>query len=195
MAVEWREFEQLVARIEKTLAPKGAVVRSPDRVKDLFTGQDREVDASIRFKIGTVLILITVECRKRDRVQDDTWLEQLATKRTKIGAAKTIAVASSGFSGPATITAGLTGIEVRVISEITTEDIVSWLGIAGIETVVDRTELVTFRWGNYGAPTQLHPDILAQLEADRTRSLVFVQVADGQRLCIQDSSRSDNSKR
>jgi hypothetical protein len=71
MAVEWREFEQLVARIEQTLAPQGAVVTSPDRVKDLYTGQDREVDATIRFRVGTVPILITVECRKRDRVQDD----------------------------------------------------------------------------------------------------------------------------
>ena len=71
MAVEWREFEQLVARIEQTLAPQGAVVTSPDHVKDLYTGQDREVDATIRFRVGTVPILITVECRKRDRVQDD----------------------------------------------------------------------------------------------------------------------------
>src|ERR1700722_7435068 len=115
MAVEWREFERLIARIEQTLAPDGAIVKSPDYIKDLFTGEDREVDASIRFRLGTVPILITVECRKRGRVQDDTWLEQLATKRTKVGAAKTIAVASAGFTMPATVTAGLTGVEVRTI--------------------------------------------------------------------------------
>lgn len=119
MCNDWREFEKLVARIERALAPRGAIVKSPDRVRDLYTGSLREVDASIRYKIGTTPILITVECRKRDSVQDDTWMEQLATKKHKIGAAKTIAVSSSGFTAPATETARYLGIEVRRIRKIT----------------------------------------------------------------------------
>src|SRR5690606_18790303 len=63
----WKAFEQLVARIEHQVAPKGAVVRSPDRLPDRHTGQLREVDASIRFTVGTVPLLITFECRKRSR--------------------------------------------------------------------------------------------------------------------------------
>ena len=89
---EWRQFERLVARIERDLAPKGAVVRSPDRLPDLVTGSVREVDASIRFTVGSAPILITIECRRRAAVQDDTWIEQLAAKKEKLGAAKTIAV-------------------------------------------------------------------------------------------------------
>ena len=98
---DWREFERLVARIERDLAPRGAVVRSPDRVPDLVTGSLREVDASIRFTVGSAPILITIECRRRAAVQDDTWIEQLAAKKEKVGAAKTIAVSASGFSEPA----------------------------------------------------------------------------------------------
>jgi hypothetical protein len=123
---EWRQFEELVALIERTLSPSGAIVKSPDRLIDLLTGQYREVDASIRYKIGSVHILITIECRKRSRVQDDTWIEQLAKKREKIGAAKTIAVSSRGFSAPALKTAELSGIEARTISEITREDVADW---------------------------------------------------------------------
>ena len=124
---EWRQFEKLVARIERILAPKGAIVKSPDKVQDILTGSLREVDASIRIKVGSVSILITVECRKRSAVQDDTWIEQLATKKEKIGAAKTIAVSASGFSEPAKITAQLKGIELRTVEEVNDEDIISWL--------------------------------------------------------------------
>jgi hypothetical protein len=95
---EWKEFEQLVARIERLLVPKGAVVKSPDHIPDLITGSLREVDASIRMKVGSSDLLMTIECRRRKGTEDDTWIEQLATKREKIGAAKTIAVSSTGFS-------------------------------------------------------------------------------------------------
>ena len=121
---EWRQFEQLVARIEKTLAPKGAIVKSPDRIQDILTGSLREVDASIKIKVGSVPILITVECRKRSTTQDDTWIEQLATKKEKIGAAKTLAISASGFSEPAKVTARLKGIELRTIDQVNDADII-----------------------------------------------------------------------
>jgi hypothetical protein len=91
------------------------------------TGSLREVDGSIRFNVGSTSILITLESRRREAVQDDTWVEQLAKKKEKIGAAKTIAVSSSGFSEPAKITARENGIELRNLREITDEAILGWL--------------------------------------------------------------------
>jgi hypothetical protein len=122
---DWRKFEKLVARIEQVLAPD-AVVKSPDKIKDLVTGSRRDVDASIRLKVGSTQILITVECRKRSRLQDDTWIEQLATKKQKIGAARTIAVSSTPFSSPAVTTAALFGIDLRQVSQISADDIRAW---------------------------------------------------------------------
>lgn len=124
---DWREFERLVGRIEEMACPLGAIVRSPDRVRDLTTGRLREVDASIRYRVGTTDLLITIECRKRSRRADDTWIEQLATKKSKIGAAKTIAVSSSGFSQSAIETAERFGIEIRVLSEVSQVDMQRWL--------------------------------------------------------------------
>ncbi len=46
-----RDFEEMVARIEERLAPNGAIVNSPDYITDKVTGQPREVDASIRYKV------------------------------------------------------------------------------------------------------------------------------------------------
>jgi len=122
----WREFERLVAMIEESAAPRGAVVTSPDRIRDLTTNEMREVDASIRFSAGSVDILITIECQKRSRKADDTWIEQLATKRQKLGAAKTIAVSAKGFTRAAHLTARQHGIELRTLSEIRPQDVADW---------------------------------------------------------------------
>ncbi len=119
-----RAFEELIARIERTLAPRGAVVKSPDYIRDLVTNQRREVDASIRVSDGDEARLITVECRDhRKGRQDDRWIEQLITKREKIGAWRTIAVSSSGFSGPAVVTARHYGVELRQMDHITDAEI------------------------------------------------------------------------
>jgi hypothetical protein len=123
---EWREFEKLVAQIEKAASPHNAQVKSPDKIKDLITGKMREVDASIKYKVGTTDILITIECRKRGRKDDDTWIEQLSTKRQKIGASKTIAVSSIGFTDSAIKTAKLNNIELRTLKEISFADINNW---------------------------------------------------------------------
>jgi hypothetical protein len=112
--------------IEESAAPRGAVVTSPDRIRDLTTNEMREVDASIRFSAGSVDILITIECQKRSRKADDRWIEQLATKRQKLGAAKTIAVSAKGFTRAAHLTARQHGIELRTLSEIRPQDVADW---------------------------------------------------------------------
>lgn len=115
---DWRQFEQLVARIEADASPLGMTVTSPDRIRCKTTGRLREVDASVRTQIGTSSILVTIECRKRSAKQDVTWIEQLATKKHAIGAARTIAVCSSGFSAEAEATARHHGIDLRQLSEV-----------------------------------------------------------------------------
>jgi hypothetical protein len=125
-SAEWRKFEQLVATIERLMAPKGAIVKSPDRIRDIDTNRLREVDASIRLRAGSIEILVTVECRRRSRIADVTWIEQLATKRNKIGASKTIAVSPLGFSNDARKCASRYGIELKILGEITSSDIEAW---------------------------------------------------------------------
>ena len=126
---EWKQFEQLIARIEQDADNIGVIVTSPDRIPCQFTGRLREVDASIRIPSGVSEKLITIECRKRSRKQDVTWIEQLATKKIAIKAAKTIAVSSSGFSSDAKTIASQHGIELKKLSEISSDQINSLLGI------------------------------------------------------------------
>jgi Restriction endonuclease len=124
---EWREFEQLVARIEADTGPLGMIVTSPDRIRCKVTNRLREVDASIRSRIGSAELLITIECRRRSKVQDVTWIEQLATKKMAIGADRTVAVSASGFSAEVEKIADLRGISLRKLSKISVADINSLL--------------------------------------------------------------------
>jgi len=125
----WREFEELVTRIEATLSPKDAILKSPDKLIDNITQQLREVDASIKYKIGTTEILIIIECREMKKVQDTRWIEQLVSKQRDVGAAKCIAVTSNGFTKPAIKKAKSFGIEPRHMKKITTETISNWVPI------------------------------------------------------------------
>lgn len=128
----WRSFEKLASRIEKALAGESVTVKSPDRIPCITTGTSREVDVSIRTRVCSVEILVTVECRDRVAVQDVTWIEQLAAKKKNIGAAKTIAIAASGFSAEATRIARENAIDLRILEEITDEEIKSWMPMAGM---------------------------------------------------------------
>lgn len=166
----WKQFELLVARIEEALAPTGVVVKSPDFVKDLYTDTLREVDATIRYTVGTIPILITVECRDRSRVQDDTWIEQLVAKKEKIGAAKTLAVSSKGFSKSATKTALMKGIELRTVTDVQAEDVQSWCAFDEIEHTysmrhIDDINMVTVLGGSDAAIADDLQEGLSKLEA------------------------------
>ena len=124
---EWREFERLVARIEADADNHGMIVTSPDRIKSKATGRLREVDASIRARVGSSEVLITLECRRRAKVQDVTWIEQLASKRIAIGADRTIAVSASGFTAGAEAIGEMNGISLRRLADVSVADINSLL--------------------------------------------------------------------
>ena len=131
----WKQFEELVAQMERVLQPMGAVVTSPDNVPDIVAGIPREVDATIRLPDGQ---LVTVECRDRSIVvrgarikarQDVCWIEQLVTKRSDIGATKTIGVSAGGFTEAAIAKAKHYDIELRQMSQISDAEIArQWVG-------------------------------------------------------------------
>ena len=124
---EWRQFETLVARIEEDAGPSGMIVKCPDKIRSRTTGRLREVDASIRYRVGTTDVLITLECRRRRKTQDVTWIEQLASKRIAIGADRTVAVSASGFTAEAQAVANGSGVSLRKLSDIGVADINSLL--------------------------------------------------------------------
>lgn len=126
----WRQFERLVAHLEASLGPSGSIIKSPDFLPDKYSGQLREVDGSIRKKIGSSDVLLTIECRKRKYKQDTLWIEQLITKKRRIGAMATLAVSLKGFSSEAVKMALQENIIPRTLSELVADDLNAWLNLA-----------------------------------------------------------------
>ncbi len=187
MSKKWREFEKLVARIEKLLSPQGAIVKSPDRIKDKITGQEREVDVSIRFKLGSVEILITIECRDRKSISDDIWLEQLATKKLKIGASHTIAVSSTRFTKSARRSAEFFGIELRVVKDITDKQILAWLGRIKITNEIGQVglERITIKvYDDACEDIELAPQVIEEIEKDKLQAKIFYIERDNAKVTI-----------
>lgn len=129
MVRKGRTFEEVVKLIEETIAGTNIEAKSPDYILDKDTGQLREVDVSLRGKIGSSNILVIIECRDRMKhpPQDVTWIEQIVCKRKSVGADKVIAVSSKGFTEPAKIKAQKNEIELRSFDEINPEEITQWL--------------------------------------------------------------------
>jgi hypothetical protein len=155
---EWRQFEQLVARIEADSAPLGLKMTSPDRIRCRTTGRLREVDASIRSQVGTTNILVTIECRKRGRRQDVTWIEQLVTKKLAIGADRTIAVSASGFSPAAEATARHHGIDLRRLSDVSVAEINALLQLDFVLFTHRRCALARVGFRSFRSPNWTVPD-------------------------------------
>lgn len=192
MTTAWREFEKLVARIERAMAPSGAEVKSPDHIPDKVTGQLREVDASIRYKVGTCPILITIECRDRSSIEDVQWIEQLAEKKRSIGGAITVAVSSSGFSEPAIKKAAALDIEIRTLAEASPNEFVQWLSFQNV--VLDQSEwsLADLGFdlyeGSQGPPpqdTELSSGAQQSLREKGHLAPILIRNSDGKRFHIE----------
>lgn len=153
-----RELELLVARLETVLAEYPLRITSPDFLPGRLSHTDREVDVSIRGALGTVELLVIIECRHRSRAEDVQWIEQLATKREDVGADKAVAVSSKGFSSAAYAVAHAKGIDLRVISDLSIQDVESWLRLSVLHVHVWNWALQRIDLKVFEAPSPLGGD-------------------------------------
>ena len=169
------------------MAPSGAIVASPDRILDKVTGELREVDASIRYKVGTCPVLITIECRDRAAVEDVRWIEQLAEKQRSIGASITVAVSSSGFSEPATKKAAALGIQIRILSDATADTFVQWLKFQDVQLDVSEWELAGIALELYDAPddAEFLPVFQESFRQHGPLAPIFIRNSGGKRYHIE----------
>ncbi len=122
-----RELELLLKRLENVEFPEGATINSPHYLEDKITGQLREVDVTVSYKLGTKQILIGFECRDRNKTEDATWIEQIKGKHDDLDTDIVIAVSSKEFTKPALIKAKHYGIRTRIIENISKKDLDYWL--------------------------------------------------------------------
>ena len=178
----WRRFESAAADFVSRLRNRGLDVKSPDRIRDLVTNRWREVDATIRETLADGKVRLTViECRRRRGRQDDPWIEQLASKKKKIGAHRLIAVSSTGFSQSAQLSAAHFGIELRTLAEFSEESLQETFG--GLEQFVDVVDyaiksLMFFdQHGNPIDQTDFSAELSQQLSNNTLYAAVFLDAA------------------
>lgn len=187
MARKGRLLERLVALLEETLGAEEATIKSPDLLPDRDTGALREVDVSIRLRVGSVQMLVIAECRDHRRKQDSTWIEQLAEKRLSVGAAKVLAVARGGFTAPAEKKAKALQIECRRFDSLTPESVRDALQIEGFTLLLCRSHLIDAKVGVVPKSGNRHVggasprDLTLRRETDSMTDRVFV-LQDGQTL-------------
>lgn len=97
---KWKKFENLVGKIQKVFSPD-AVVTIDDRIIGKITETKRQVDITIRKKIGQYNILVGIDCKDLSSPVDVKGVEEVIGLIQDIGANKGAIVSASGFTSTA----------------------------------------------------------------------------------------------
>jgi hypothetical protein len=108
-------FERLCAAVQSKLDP-GSKVRWNEKLNG------RQIDATVRGRIGSSDVLVIVECREYKDVLGIDHVDQLDSVREEVGASKAILVARVGFTAPALAKAAKVGIDTCVLRPSTDDD-------------------------------------------------------------------------
>ena len=94
---KWQRFEKIVTEIQQELAPN-AMVTYDDKIMGHDTCVPRQVDVSVKGKVGQYDMLIAIECKDYSVPVDVTEIEGFISKIKDIRANKGVMVAANGFS-------------------------------------------------------------------------------------------------
>jgi hypothetical protein len=94
---DWQVFEKVAAQFEKTLAPNAKVMHN-DKIKGINSKKDRQIDISIRSRIGPHEILIIAECKKYKNKIDLPDVEAFVAKLRDVKASKGVIISNAGFT-------------------------------------------------------------------------------------------------
>jgi hypothetical protein len=183
-----RALEQLVAGLEEVLGPTDVVIKSPEYIVGRNTGTRREVDVSLRTKIGSSEMLVIIECRDRQVRQDARWIEQVASKLEDVRANKAVAVCPGGFTEGARKLAEAKQIDLRMIANVTGPEVFGWLGLNTVKYRYWNIEYRMIRFGfEKGRHIELEPELSRGLNSPNPGLVpVLMRRADGMPVSVHD---------
>jgi len=176
MARKGRELEEFVSFLEKNLGPQGIKVTSPDFFQGKISHSRREVDVTLRSRIGSSEILVLIECRDHQKAQDVTWIEQLDSKRKDVGGDLAIAVSSSDFTPGAGKLAETFNIKLRTIKNIDICELMDWLQIKELTFHHYYSEILSIFFelvGHDEIDVIIPDDVKSQLERGNLNAKIF----------------------
>jgi hypothetical protein len=103
-------FQRLMFLIHEKLAGEATVTESAS-LKDIRTGQHREVDILIETRVADSLLRIGIECTTGSRPATVEWVERMIGKHRDLPTDKLLLVSESGFTANAREKASLNMVE------------------------------------------------------------------------------------
>lgn len=103
-------FQRLVKLLYDRL-DENWVVNESEMLCNRLTGEDREVDIVLRYKLGAHEVVVSIECTGIKRPASSTWVEGMAKKHEFLATSKLVLWSANGFYKPALTTAEKLGIE------------------------------------------------------------------------------------
>lgn len=137
---KWRRFEDLVAQIQRDLAPSANVEQNV-KMLGRRSGSMRQLDVIVRNKVGQYELLIVIECKDHKRAVDVKAIEEFMGLARDVGANKGVIVAPNGFTAAARTRAQDVGIDLYKLVDAKSRD---WRSELAIPVVVDVTMLEHF---------------------------------------------------
>ncbi|MBI4296494.1 MAG: restriction endonuclease, partial [Chloroflexi bacterium] len=97
---KWRRFEQVAAEIQHALAPNAEVTLN-DHILGKDSGVGRQIDITVRQKIGQYEILVAIDCKDYKTPVDIKDVDSFAGMIRDIQAHKGAMIAANGFTNGA----------------------------------------------------------------------------------------------
>src|SRR5215813_8148237 len=105
----WRDFAKAAYEIQRDLAGDARVTLR-DTIQGVESGMPRQIDISVRQRVGPHEILIVIDCKAHQDPVDINVVEQFATMARDVRANKGALIASRGFTQGAVQMARAQGI-------------------------------------------------------------------------------------
>jgi hypothetical protein len=137
---KWMEFEKKAFEIQRSLSSANSDVRHNDSIYGQDSKTNRQIDISIRSKVGTYSILITVECKDYKKPVDVKDVDAFINKIRDVRAHKGVMISAKGFTKAAQNLAEHSDIDLRQL--IDTES-VYWGADVSVPCLLQRTYMAS----------------------------------------------------
>ncbi len=137
---KWKRFEDLAAHIQQTLAP-GATVEQNIRVLGRRSGVSRDIDISVKTRVGQYDVFIAMDCKDYKRSVNVKDVEEFIGLLKDVAANKGAIVSPSGFTEAAKNRAVDAGVDLYRLLDAEAHD---WQTYVTIPVLVEDRSISAF---------------------------------------------------
>ena len=112
----WKDFERLVERLQRGFH-QNATITPNDKIIGQNTGRSRQIDISVRYRLGPTDVLIIVDCKKWRRRIDAPAMDTFIGLKQDVKAHVGVLVCEQGFSKAAVRLAERNNIQLFTIAD------------------------------------------------------------------------------